>query len=201
MLSMRRTHEARRTVRLITNPHMSEKISYMGQQVWPRQTRARNGRYTFKSRIAHQWARFTAFLWKWTKRAIIVGAMVSALYIAYAIGILTKGHEVSATNVINIQAPTAQKLAPVMARIATAESRGHQYSSNGQITYNINLDGKKCTRCSLDMGKYQINVETWGATATKLGYDLTKEKDNEAFALWLYAEKGTSPWESSSANW
>src|SRR3954468_6425678 len=153
------------------------KITYMGSQVWPKPKRDRIGRYTIKSRINQ----FFAFLWKWTRRAIMVGAMVSLLFIAYVIGQWTTPREVTAQNVITIQAPA--ELAPVMQRIATAESHSHQYGTSGQVLIHVNTNG------TVDLGKYQIN-SIWFATATKLGYDLTKEKDNEAFALWLYENKG-----------
>ena len=83
---------------------------------------------------------------------------------------------------------------PVMARIAKCESGGSQ-TKNGQILMHVNNDK------SVDIGKYQINLQTWGATATKMGYDLTKESDNEAFAKWLYANKGTSDWSASMQCW
>jgi hypothetical protein len=69
-----------------------------------------------------------------------------------------------------------------------------KYAANGQVLIHVNNNG------TVDIGIAQIN-SIWFATATKLGYDLTKEKDNIAFAEWLYENKGTSAWDSSRANW
>jgi len=71
-----------------------------------------------------------------------------------------------------------------MARIAKCESGNSHYDKNGQVLINK----------SRDVGRYQINVQVWGKKATELGYDLYNEKDNEAFALWLFENKGSEPW-------
>lgn len=90
------------------------------------------------------------------------------------------------TNVIN---------APVLDRIAKCESSGSQDAKNGQITYHSNSDG------SIDVGKYQINIKYYGAVATKLGLDLTKEDDNRKMAEWIYLNRGTSDWSASANCW
>jgi hypothetical protein len=53
---------------------------------------------------------------------------------------------------------------------------------------------------TIDLGEFQIN-SVWFALATKLGYDLTKESDNRAFAIYLFTNYGSSPWASSQAKW
>lgn len=83
---------------------------------------------------------------------------------------------------------------PVMTRIAQCESSGNHMGKKGQITIKVNTNG------TYDIGKYQIN-SIWNAQATKLGYDLTKEEDNKAFAMYLYKNQGTGPWSSSSKCW
>ncbi len=83
---------------------------------------------------------------------------------------------------------------PVMNRIAQCESGSSHLGKSGQITVKVNTNG------TYDLGKFQIN-SIWNAQATKLGYDLTKESDNEAFAMWLYKNQGTGAWASSSKCW
>lgn len=85
--------------------------------------------------------------------------------------------------------------APVLERIAKCESGGSQFDKNGQLTLNGNKDG------SVDIGKFQINNKYWGKKAKELGYDLTKEKDNEAFAQYLYTNYGTDAWVWSKKCW
>jgi hypothetical protein len=83
---------------------------------------------------------------------------------------------------------------PVLQRIAKCESNNSQ-TKNGQVQIHVNTNG------SVDIGKYMVNLQVWGATATKMGYDLTNEKDNEAFAKWLYENKGTEDWSASQKCW
>ena len=84
---------------------------------------------------------------------------------------------------------------PVLDRIAKCESGGSQYDKNGQVIVKANTNG------SVDIGRYQINLRIWGAKAKELGLDLSKEKDNETFALWLYENKGTGDWAPSYKCW
>jgi hypothetical protein len=154
------------------------------------QTRDRKGRYSFKSHIAYQYHRFMAWLWKWTKRAAFVALAVGFLFASYFFG-KADAQSITAVNQITV---ASNKTAPVMERIAAAESQNHQYAPNGQVLIHVNKNG------TVDLGEYQIN-SIWFALATKLGYDLTKESDNKAFAEYLCENYGTEPWQSSSANW
>lgn len=82
---------------------------------------------------------------------------------------------------------------PVMERIAKCESGG-RHTHNGQVVFNANSND------SVDIGLFQIN-SLWSKKATELGYNLTIEKDNRAFAMYLYKNFGTSPWSASSKCW
>lgn len=84
--------------------------------------------------------------------------------------------------------------APVMSRIAKCESGGKHISPSGQVVVNVNSNG------SYDTGLYQIN-SIWNKKATELGYDLYKESDNKAFAMYLYKTHGSEPWYSSKSCW
>jgi hypothetical protein len=85
-------------------------------------------------------------------------------------------------------------LSPVMQRIETCESSKHQLNKEGQVLVHVNKDG------SYDIGIFEINSK-WNATATKMGFDLTKQSDNEQFAQWIYETRGTEDWYSSKSCW
>lgn len=88
----------------------------------------------------------------------------------------------------------AEKPTPVLERIAKCESGGKHFE-NGQVLVRGN------TNKSVDVGKFQINMSLWGKKATELGYNLMDEKGNEAFAKWLYANRGTEDWIWSKDCW
>jgi hypothetical protein len=155
-----------------------QRITHMGVQVWPRD---KVGRFSSVRS-------FFAKLWYYTKlTAVIVAMLTVAAFVGYAY----HGNTLNATNQITIAQHTT---APVMERIIKAESGGHQYAANGQVLIHINTNG------TVDLGVGQIN-SVWFSLATKLGYDLTKESDNPAFAEYLYQNYGTDPWYSSKSLW
>lgn len=80
----------------------------------------------------------------------------------------------------------------VLERIAACESGGRQYDDNGKPVLGFN---------GQDIGKYQINVASWGTEAKKLGIDLSTEEGNEAMAMILYHRYDTKPWRSSEHCW
>jgi len=89
---------------------------------------------------------------------------------------------------------------PVLDRIADCESgngtKGSaRHTKNGQVILMGN------TNKTVDVGKYQINAYYWGAKATELGLDITKEADNKKMAEWIYANKGTGDWSASAKCW
>ena len=52
-------------------------------------------------------------------------------------------------------------------------------------------------------GQYAQRSETRDhlAEAVSMGYNVYEEKDNEAFALYLFKTQGSEPWSSSKAGW
>lgn len=83
---------------------------------------------------------------------------------------------------------------PVLQRIAECESNNRHFGESGQVLMVGN------TNKSVDVGRYQIN-SLWFKKAHELGLDLTLEKDNEAFAIYLYKTYGTEPWIHSKKCW
>lgn len=83
---------------------------------------------------------------------------------------------------------------PVMDRIIQCESDGHQFNSQGQVLIHVNSNG------TYDEGIGQVN-SIWNSTATKMGYDLSKQSDNIAFTRWLILNKGTQIYYSSENCW
>ncbi len=82
---------------------------------------------------------------------------------------------------------------PILERIAMCESHGHQFNENGTVIRGEHNPD--------DIGKYQINIETWGAEAKKIGYDIFTEEGNHAMALEIYRRYGTKPWIWSKPCW
>lgn len=96
---------------------------------------------------------------------------------------------------INVMAPvTIKDLAPILHRIALAESGDKQFGRDGQVIIHINNNG------TYDQGRFQVN-STWNKIATKMGYNLSNEKDNEAFAIFLFETYGSEPWSASKSTW
>lgn len=99
-------------------------------------------------------------------------------------------------------------IAPILQKIAKAESHSSHFCTaelikvglcakgeRGQVLTNPNTNG------TVDIGKYQINTYYWGAIAADMGFNLTLEADNEAFAIWLFENYGSEPWSASKNNW
>ncbi len=164
---------------------MSERITYIGEQVHPRTKR---GRFTsFNSKVK----RATRYIIPRAGIAIVAFAILSGVYFY---GQFEASREISAVRTITNVVMQPVGIAPVLHRIALAESGDKQYGKDGQVVIHVNNNG------TYDTGRFQVN-SIWNKLATKMGYDLMKEKDNEAFAIYLFNEHGSTPWESSRKNW
>ena len=93
----------------------------------------------------------------------------------------------------NTKPQNSDDMPEVLERIAFCESRGRQFDENGDVVRGEHNPD--------DIGKYQINLEHWGAEAKKLNYDLFTEEGNRAMALELYRRLGTKPWIWSKPCW
>ena len=138
-----------------------------------------------------RFARSGMFMKKWIGRSALLMVVLWGMTGTLKLGQHLFPVKVYAQQVVTVKDTT---LSPVMVRIAKCESGNVQKGKDGQIVIHVNKDG------SYDMGLFQIN-STWNKTATKLGYDLTNNNDNQSFAEWLYENIGTSPWSSSSQCW
>lgn len=155
------------------------KIYFMGRRV--------NGRYdSFRARLHRAVA--------WTKRVAIVALVLAG---AYGLGAVTNStHTVIAkhnTITEQLQSPVLDRIADCESGDGTKGSATHMYK--GQVITNGNKNG------SVDIGKYQINLDVWGDKATSLGFDLATEEGNTAMAQWIYLNRGTGDWYSSQKCW
>lgn len=161
------------------NKHKGVKVYWNGKplrNVYPHATRWQMFKYKVRMII-----RFIMF---WT-------IVLSAIYGVFRLG----GYMNPSTIVTKAEViKEVEMQAPILDRIAKCESpTGHW--KKGQVSLNAN------TNQSVDIGKYQINNQAWGAKATELGLNLMVESDNEAMAKWIYANRGTQDWYSSKACW
>ena len=113
--------------------------------------------------------------------SLVYAGFVSGLYLA-------PQHSYANEKIVTVESKS-----PVMDRIAKCESGGIN-TKNGQVIIKANSNG------TTDVGIYQIN-SIWNKKASELGYNLTKEEDNRAFASWLYKNYGTEPWVYSKSCW
>ncbi len=82
---------------------------------------------------------------------------------------------------------------PILAEIAKCESRFRHIGRNGKV-----LRGETVVE---DVGVMQINEFYHEDTAKALGLDLHTLDGNLAYAKWLYAKEGITPWYSSAKCW
>lgn len=144
--------------------------------------------------------KYQVFKWKvkrfFRKVLIGTGAVIALTIIFQLGGLLNPALEYHTVEAIK----EVEKPSPVLERIAGCESQGSaklkgtHYDKNGQVLMRSN------TNKTVDVGKYQIN-SVWFAKATELGLDITKEKDNEEMAKWIYKNRGTGDWSASQKCW
>lgn len=142
-----------------------------------------------------KYSKFQLFLFKVkrvTKRTIIALAVFSAI----GWGIVAGATYFPRIDVVEAQViKEVSAKAPIMDKIAQCESgNSHIDRKTGQVLLRGN------TNKTVDIGKYQIN-SVWHKKATELGYDITKEADNEAMAYWIFSNRGTGDWYASQKCW
>lgn len=142
--------------------------------------RDKRGRFARFPRVK----RAVSLLVKW------LAVLATTLLVILALNTYLNPRVVTITRTVEIA-----RNAPVLERIALAESGNSQVDKRGQVVLHANKDG------SVDIGVFQINNTAWGKIATSIGYNLTIERDNRAFAQYLYETYGTEPWYSSRSKW
>jgi hypothetical protein len=82
---------------------------------------------------------------------------------------------------------------PVLIKIAQCESHFQQFDSNGRPFYN--------QKGSSAVGVMQIISSIHKNPAHKMGYNIMTTEGNLGYALALYKQAGTSPWNASASCW
>lgn len=136
-------------------------------------------------------SRFFSTLWTYLSFFLVAGFIV----LAGLVLIGTDYGQVKAEPEVRIIELIDETVPPVLSRIAECESNSRHFGKSGQVLAVGNKNG------SVDVGRYQINVSSWGEKATELGYDLYDEKENELMALWIYENYGTEPWKWTKSCW
>ncbi len=86
--------------------------------------------------------------------------------------------------------------APVLDRIAKCESTTGQFDAKGNVVTNTNKNG------TVDVGEYQINMSAAHIKEmAKLNLNPFTQEGNEAYAKYLYLNRGTGDWSSSANCW
>lgn len=140
-------------------------------------------------RINGRFDSFKATARRLAHKTLQAAGIVAILALAFAFG-----GAFYSTETITVSANTIELASPILERIASCESHGHQLNPSGQVLLNVNNNG------TVDIGRYQIN-SIHEAEATKLGYDLFTLEGNSAYAKYLYSTRGTSDWSSSAKCW
>ncbi len=127
------------------------------------------------------------------RQAAILTLVIGSLYGAVQFSGLVDSNAMAYTAPVEIIKEVEGEY-PVLQRIAKCESNNTHFDKNGQVLMRSNVNK------TVDVGKYQLN-SVWFKKATELGLDITKEKDNEKMAIWIYKNRGTNDWYSSANCW
>ncbi len=138
---------------------------------------------------------------RWAVGSVIGGLLIAnpnAITAATSYGITAHAPTVGAkAHMVEVQEAAravARNLAnDVMERIAKCESGGRQFDEKGRVVRGIVNPA--------DVGKYQINLDSWFKKAQELGYDLFTEEGNTKMAMYLYSKNGTRDWNASRYCW
>jgi hypothetical protein len=150
------------------------------------------GRFTCDGK---KYTRFQLLVLK-IKRALKRVIIVSAVICLVLWGIVAGATYFPRVDIVEAQVIKEVKgKTPVMDRIAKCESgNSHIDPKTGQVYMVAN------TNKTVDVGKYMIN-SVWHKKAKELGFDITKEVDNEKMAYWIYENMGTEAWVYSKHCW
>lgn len=145
---------------------------------------------------------FEVLKWKtgrFIRKVAILSFVAGLIWGGFKVGVMTTDTQYVRAQEVLVTIPIK---APVLDRIAGCESEGNPASKGSHVdpkTGHVRMVPNK--NGTIDVGVMQINTYYWGKKAAELGYDLTIEKDNRAFAQYLYENKGTEPWVHSKPCW
>lgn len=86
------------------------------------------------------------------------------------------------------------ELPPILEKIAICESGGNHFEADGVTVKRGKVN-------PLDIGMFQINEKYHLEASKKLGLDIHTLEGNIAYALVLYRQEGTTPWNWSKSCW
>lgn len=158
-------------------------------------------------------ARLKRWIWSWLRMPVVYSLMAT-IFVSFVASAFFGGE------LWEIYHPTAEAMAetilltqktqipPILLRIAKAETDDNQTCDDDAIKHHfctmgdygnvlVTVNSNKST----DTGEFAINNYAWGAQAVKEGDDIYTEQGNQAFAIWLFYNYGTSPWSDSSSRW
>jgi putative hemolysin len=145
---------------------------------------------------------------KRTNNAIVrraVGAVISGLLIANSsaitaiaiYGIVAQTQVARAAVVTSVdfsgEATYESVRDEVLERIARCESGGRHLDGKGRVIRGV-VNPQ-------DIGKFQINLDSWAKKSKELGFDIFTEDGNTKMAQYLYAQNGTRDWNASKWCW
>lgn len=146
------------------------------------------------------------FFRRLTIASLVITIVATSYFITFVAGQLTAREPGEQTFAL-AHAQEAQ-LPPVLQRIGRCESRNNHFCSDDAVAHGLcktSQKGQVLQRANkngtIDTGKYQLNASYWGAELSAHGWDITKEADNEAAALYIFENYGTGAWSASSKCW
>lgn len=152
--------------------------------------------------ITTKWYRFTSFMKQLAKTLTILAIITGSLYASFSIGRVTTVPVTVFAEKEVIKTVKDDTLPPILLKIFDCESGKRDLKNRAyKGTASHRRNGQVLINASEDMGIAQINVAIHSKDATKMGYDLSIEKDNIAFAKHLYHTQGSEPWSASRKCW
>ncbi len=135
-------------------------------------------------------------------RAALVCALGWLTFGAYHWGQFDNNRTLVAYAAVATSSAPLEQEAPVLQRISDCESgngkpgTGKQFTASGAVVTNVNKNG------SIDVGKYQINLNVQHLQEmAKLHLNPLTEDGNYAYAKYIYENHGTGDWSSSQSCW
>lgn len=121
--------------------------------------------------------------------------MALAFIIAIPIGFVQSLNATMAgTTVSAVNKTETVELDPALHGVCSCESsyEGTRYGQPRQF----NPDGsvRRGVQNPKDIGECMINLDYWGETAAKLGYDVFTQQGNVKMANYIYEHEGLKPW-------